>query len=93
MLDRASITAGGIVDLANKIPRSGGLAQKLIGAKSIGAFAGDIPALGEALKTYASHITGFSEVDTDSINRAATTAGGIVDLANKIPRSGGLAQN
>lgn len=92
MLDRASITAGGIVDLANKIPRSGGLAQKLIGAKSIGAFAGDIPALGEALKTYASHITGFSEVDTDSINRAATTAGGIVDLANKIPRSGGLAQ-
>ncbi|MBQ8707902.1 MAG: tape measure protein [Succinivibrionaceae bacterium] len=91
-LDRASTTAGGIVDLANKIPRSGGLAQKLIGAKSIGEFAGDIPALGEALKTYASNVSGFGEVDEDSISKAATTAGGIVDLANKIPRSGGLAQ-
>ena len=91
-INKAATTAGGIVDMAKKIPRSGGLAQKLIGAKSIGDFAGDIPALGNALKAYASNIKGFEDVDTESVNKAQAATEGIVAIAKALPRSGGLAQ-
>ena len=92
VIESARKAVEGIVMLANEIPSSGGLAQLLAGAKDIGDFAGDMPAVGKALKSYAKEISGFNLLTDGQVTNANLCLKGIVDLANVMPPSGGLAQ-
>lgn len=88
----ATMAAKGISELANSLPRSGGVLQKLIGAKDLAKFSKDIPGLGESLSSYATSVKGISKGSKGDFKAAADAAKGISELANSLPRSGGWVQ-
>lgn len=69
-------------DAAQKIPRTGGILQKLIGEKDANKFATDLPKLGTGLKGFADNTTG---VDTDSVTAASKAVGILVELSKDLP--------
>ncbi|MBO7422993.1 MAG: tape measure protein [Oscillospiraceae bacterium] len=100
-IEAAQSCAKGLIDLMNALPREGGIAQAILGHKDLAAFVKDLPNIADDLKTYSKEISGFSQkkknkygLATDSdIEAAASCAKGLVDLANKLPRAGGLLQD
>lgn len=91
-MDNAAAVAKGLVELTNSLPENGGLAQKILGAKDLGAFAEDIPEFGKALKAYLDAISEFDSISNMSIANATVIATGLVSLLNTLPVDGGLAQ-
>lgn len=71
-------------DAAQKIPRTGGILQKLIGEKDVNKFAEDLPKLGTGLKGFADNTKG---VNTDSVTAASKAVGILVELAKDLPYS------
>ena len=91
-MNRATDITTGLVDTVNALPKSGGLVQKLTGAHDLGAFAEDIPKLGDALGSYATSVGTIKGVNMNQIKNVTNVAQGIADLTEHIPKTGGLAQ-
>ena len=91
-LDRASSITTGLVDTMNALPSSGGLVQKITGAKDLGKFADDIPKLGDALSNYAVSVGTVKGVNMNQLKNVTNVAAGIAELTENIPKTGGLAQ-
>lgn len=87
----ASATAGkALSELANNLPKEGGLAQAIFGEnQDFATFGAQMVAFGTAIKAYSVAIAG---IDTASIEASATAGKALSELANNLPKEGGLAQ-
>ena len=84
----ASATAAkGLADVANAIPKEGGLWGLLSGDKDLGSFGTKLVPFGEGMKKYAEKVTG---IDTEAIVSSASAAKAMVKVADAIPKEGGL---
>lgn len=93
-IDAVVSCAEGMVKLANDLPRSGGLVQEWIGEKDLADFAADLPSIGESLRTYSKHISGFTnETDPKDIANAQACAEGLVALQQALEPTGGIWQH
>lgn len=84
-----AIAAKTLVELANAIPRSGGLAQLLSGAKDLADFGLSLIPFGAAFAMYAMEVANINPGVIKGTSSAAQT---LTDLANAIPEAGGLKQ-
>lgn len=88
---QASATAGqALAELANSLPKEGGLAQAIFGESAdLGNFGAQLVMFGTAIKAYSVAISG---IDTAAIQASATAGQALSELANSLPKEGGLAQ-
>lgn len=76
--------------LANSLPKEGGLAQAIFGGTTgMEEFGAQLLAFGEALSGYSGAVAGL---DIESITNSAQAGEALSTLANSLPDSGGLAQ-
>ena len=87
----ASARAGqGLADLANTLPKEGGLAQAIFGsAPDLETFGTQMVAFGHALSSYSAAIVG---INVEAIQASAQAGQALSDLANAIPPTGGVLQ-
>ena len=77
--------AKAISDVANAIPKSGGLAQLIFGGNDLGDFATKLTDFGSALKGYGEAVTGLN---VEGIANSVIVAKGLSDVANALPETG-----
>ena len=92
-IDSAAITASAtaakaLVQVAEAIPNSGGVAGFFAGENDMSTFATQLVPFGKALKKYAEAVVG---IDAEAVKNSATAAKAIVKVAESIPNSGGVA--
>ena len=81
--------AKGISDVVASLPRSGGLAQTILGDKDLESFGSKLETFGKGLKAYGTQV---SELQVDKIKGSADAGKALADLLNSLPKSGGLTQ-
>ena len=84
-----AIAAQTLTELANAIPRSGGLKQLLTGSKSLTLFGLSLIPFGAAFATYSSLVAG---VNTDTVKATSAAAMTITEFANSIPKLDGMKE-
>lgn len=77
--------AKAISDVANALPKSGGLAQLIFGGNDLGDFATKLTDFGSALKGYGEAVTGLN---VEGIANSVIVAKGLSDVANALPETG-----
>ena len=83
-----SVTAAQmIIDMANTIGNSGGMASWFAGDNDLETFGEQLIVFGESMASYSSAVTG---INTTDIEESVTAAQKIVDMANTIQNSGGM---
>ena len=77
-----------IADMANAMPKEGGILDSIFGSTvDLGTFGENLVQFGNGMKSYAESIAG---VDVASIQNSIPAAEGLAELANKLPAEGGL---
>ena len=84
----AAKAATAIAKVAENIPETGGLINKLTGTKDINLLIDQLAPFGEGMKGFADAVSG---IDSKSITSAAKAASSLTDVINNLPTSGGLA--
>lgn len=80
-----------LVELANKLPKEGGLVQAIFGtATDLGTFGTQLVAYGRAIVAYAA--TGVQNIDAETLKGGVEVGEMLRDLAETLPKSGGLVQ-
>lgn len=82
----ASNAASTLANMAELIPNEGGLLGLVVGNNDMGAFATNLPLLGEGLKSFSDKVVG---IDAESITAASNAVGALADVSSKIPNEGG----
>ena len=83
-----SQAAKAIADMANAMPKEGGILDSIFGSTvDLGTFGTQLVNFGNGMKSYAESIAG---VDVASIQNSIPAAEGLAELANKLPAEGGL---
>ena len=83
-----SATAGkALVELADTVPNTGGVVAFFTGNNDVDTFGEKLVPFGEAMKAYSEAIMGM---DSAAITNSATAGKALVELANTIPKTGGL---
>lgn len=87
----AAATAGqALASLAANLPKEGGLAQAIFGESTdLDEFGAQLVAFGLAIKAYSIAVAG---IDTESVVASAQAGQALSDLAQSLPKDGGLAQ-
>ena len=86
-----SQAAKAIADMANAMPKEGGILDSIFGSTvDLGTFGTQLTSFGDGMKKYADSIAG---VDVASIQNSIPAAEGLAELANKLPAEGGLMQS
>ena len=86
-----SQAAKAIADMANAMPKEGGILDSIFGSTvDLGTFGDNLVQFGNGMKSYAESIAG---VDVASIQNSIPAAEGLAELANKLPAEGGLMQS
>lgn len=87
----AAATAGqALASLAQNLPKEGGLAQAIFGETTdLADFGTQLVAFGLAIKAYSIAVAG---IDTESVVASAQAGQALSDLAQSLPKDGGLAQ-
>ena len=78
-----------IIEIADNVPNSGGLAGLIVGNNDLKDFAEGLKPFGEALMEYGKAITGIGDY-TEDIKQSVKSAKEIVKVGEIIPNSGGL---
>ena len=78
-----------IIEIADIVPNSGGLAGLIVGNNDLKDFAEGLKPFGEALMEYGKAVTGIGDY-TEDIKRSVKSAKEIVKVGEIIPNSGGL---
>ncbi len=85
-----SATAGkALVELANTVPNTGGAVAFFTGDNDLATFGEQIVAFGNAMKEYSQTVSGL---DGDAVANSATAGAALVELANTLPKCGGLVE-
>ena len=81
-------------EVANNLPRDGGLWQNIIGhSQSLKDFGKTFDELGKGLVTFAQHTNKISKGNTEKMKTAAETVRTLASIANEMPKQGGWWQN
>lgn len=80
----------GLVDMASKIPNTGGLLALVTGDNSLSGFGKEMADFGYYLKLFSD---GVVDVNTSRVGMVATATEKLVDMAAKIPKTGGLLES
>ena len=94
LFNRAAAMGTAMAELAKSIPRSGGWLQKIIGEQDIGDFGNKVQAYIRAinLSVMGLRFMNIADTDVELFDRAATMGKAMSDLAETIPRTGGIVQ-
>lgn len=82
--------AKGIAEVAASLPRSGGLAQTILGDKDISEFGIKLVAFGAGMRLYGDQV---KNLPIDAISNSAQAGKALADLAESLPKSDGWAQS
>lgn len=94
-IDTEAVTAAAaagqaLASLAANLPKEGGLAQAIFGESTdLDEFGAQLVAFGLAIKAYSIAVAG---IDTESVVASAQAGQALSDLAQSLPKDGGLAQ-
>ena len=80
--------AQAVVEMSKKVPNEGGMASWFAGENRIDKFSEYLPTFGRNMNKYSKEIAG---IDTNVVNNTTKAAKAIVEIANIIPNSGGMA--
>ena len=83
----SATAANSLVELAKNIPNSGGLISLFTGDNNLNDFGNQLPEFGKSMKDYADSISG---IDSDAVVASSSAAKSLVELAENLPKSGGL---
>ena len=86
---RSAKAAEYIIEIADIVPNSGGLAGLIVGNNDLKDFAEGLKPFGEALMEYGKVVTGIGDY-TEDIKQSVKSAKEIVKVGEIIPNSGGL---
>lgn len=86
---RSAKAAEYIIEIADIVPNSGGLAGLIVGNNDLKDFAEGLKPFGEALMEYGKAVTGIGDY-TEDIKQSVKSAKEIVKVGEIIPNSGGL---
>ena len=89
----AAAHAGSLIaELNNELPASGGVLQDFLGSQDLGTFSSDMVAFGEAVANFSEVIApnGTSLINEEAVKAAAYTGEMMVELANTLPKAGGI---
>lgn len=89
VVEASANAALSLAEMANKLPGQGGWAQKVMGEHSLATFAEQLNAFAPSFKSYADTI---KDIDPAVVTASANAATALAELANKLPKSGGIAQ-
>lgn len=92
-INKSIETVKGLANMADSLPRHGGLWQMIIGeAESMGDFAQGLIELAPRLIEYADTVSELDDTRIDAINRSIPAVKALSDMADNLPRHGGLIQ-
>ena len=78
-------------ELANSLPKEGGLAQAIFGdTPNLEDFGTQMVQFGDAIVAYSQKVSG--NIDANAIQASATAGKALSELASSLPKEGGLAQ-
>ena len=92
-MERATKAGKALADLANALPTTGGVIQRIIGYKDLDGFSDGIETFGLAMVAYAKSISGLTEEDTTRMKWMVNAGTALKDLLVALPESGGWKQN
>ena len=87
-----------LVEIADKVPETGGIAQAIMGTPDLAAFAEGLAGtegsigLGSAIATFCSSISELTDSDMDKMSTVATAIEKLVEVANAVPATDGWLQ-
>lgn len=85
----AAANAGSImIELQNKLPKTGGLVQAICGYQDLGVFASNLVSFGSAIADFSATVDG--KINESAVMAAANAGSVIAELQNKLPKTGGL---
>ena len=87
-VEAASNAGKMVTELASSIPNSGGLLSKFLGENNCDAFGKKLVVFGKGIAEFSREVNG--KVDQKSVESAAAAGKSVVELANTIPKTGGL---
>lgn len=90
-IDASVIAGGSLVELAKTLPNAGGAMTFFAGGNDLGTFAAGIVPFGTAMRDYGNAVAGL-EAHTGAIEASTIAGQSLVELANTLPKCGGLAQ-
>lgn len=82
-----------MAEMANKIPGKGGILQDIAGESDLQEFASSIIAYGEALMAFGNTVSTITPEQAKKIESATSAGSALSDLANEIPKAGGVLQD
>lgn len=91
-IERSATAGTALADLATAIPSNDGLLQNIVGEKDLATFGASVVAFGDCLLRYSAKVSG-KNIDAEAITASAQAATSISDLANAIPKEGGVWQD
>lgn len=91
-INAIGLASQALVNVADEVPETGGLVQAVTGTPDLVLFANGISALGPAIATLSASIQDVSEGTLDKISGLAEAITPMVELADKVPKTGGLTQ-
>ena len=86
-VNNSAIAGKAMAELASTLPNTGGAVSFFTGDNDLATFGTQLLSFGLSIKAYSLAVSGM---DTDAINNSATAGKALVELANTVPKSGGL---
>lgn len=96
-IDESAVTAAAnagkmMAEMAKTIPREGGWWDAIAGEKDMASFGLKLVAFGSAIKSFSAILTTGDPINEDAVKSAANAGKQMTDLANSMPKSGGIWQ-
>ena len=96
-IDESAVTAAAnagkmMAEMAKTIPREGGWWGKIAGEKDMASFGAKVVAFGMAIKTFSATFTTGDPINEAAVTSAANAGKQMTELANSMPKSGGIWQ-
>ena len=88
-VQNAAIAGKAMAEMAATLPNTGGAVSFFTGNNDMAAFGDQLVPFGKAIKEYSDAVAG---IDADAVVNSATAGKSLVELANTLPKCGGLAE-
>lgn len=89
-VDAAKAAGSVMVEFANTIPKTGGMVDLVTGFSDLKTFGNNLYSFGEALVDFSEIISEDGALDNKAIEAAKYAGGLMTELANTVPKTGGL---
>lgn len=91
-INKAAAAGKAMAEMADSIPKTGGIWQDIVGETDMGNFGKSIVAFGKAIVDF-SNIDGIDSIDATTVSGVAAAGTAMAELADSIPKSDGIWQN